>query len=69
MSPPDQPTVFSAADWNTKDPKLVEEFGSKLQPWTIYRASKSLAEKGIFYACTLSDVLTMCSRLGILWTA
>ncbi|KAH9487432.1 Putative uncharacterized oxidoreductase [Psilocybe cubensis] len=45
MSPPDQPTTFSASDWNTKDPKLVEEFGSKLQPWTIYRASKSLAEK------------------------
>ncbi|PPQ88279.1 hypothetical protein CVT25_005442 [Psilocybe cyanescens] len=46
MSPPDKPTLFSALDWNTKDPKLVEELGSNAHPWTIYRASKSLAEKG-----------------------
>ncbi|PPQ88275.1 hypothetical protein CVT25_005438 [Psilocybe cyanescens] len=46
MSPPDKPTLFSALDWNTKDPKLVEELGSNSHPMTIYRASKSLAEKG-----------------------
>ncbi|KAH9487433.1 Putative uncharacterized oxidoreductase [Psilocybe cubensis] len=46
MSPPDKPTLFTALDWNTKDPKFVDELGSNSHPMTIYRASKSLAEQG-----------------------
>ncbi|PPQ88274.1 hypothetical protein CVT25_005437 [Psilocybe cyanescens] len=46
MSPPDKPTKFSELDWNTLSPKQVEEQGSNTPPMTIYRASKTLAEKG-----------------------
>lgn len=46
MDPPPKPTIFSENDWNEIAPKLVEEQGSKAAPLTVYRASKTLAEKG-----------------------
>jgi hypothetical protein len=46
MDPPLKPTIFSENDWNVTSPKLVEEHGSNAPPLTIYRASKTLAEKG-----------------------
>ncbi|KAF8148636.1 hypothetical protein B0H34DRAFT_736338 [Crassisporium funariophilum] len=45
MSPPDKPTVFSERDWNEKSIREVEQQGKKSPPMTIYRASKTLAEK------------------------
>jgi len=46
MSPPAIPTKYSEEDWNEISPKEVEEQGSKAPPMTIYRASKTLAERG-----------------------
>ena len=46
MDPPSKPTIFSENDWNETSPRLVEEQGSKAAPLTVYRASKTLAEKG-----------------------
>ena len=46
MSPPAVPTKYSEEDWNEISPKEVEEQGSKAPPMTIYRASKTLAERG-----------------------
>ncbi|KAF9482939.1 NAD(P)-binding protein [Pholiota conissans] len=40
------PAKFSEADWNTNSPGVVEELGDKTPPVEIYRASKTLAEKG-----------------------
>ncbi|CAA7269675.1 unnamed protein product [Cyclocybe aegerita] len=39
------PKVFSENDWNEASPKEVEELGSKSPGASIYRASKTLAEK------------------------
>jgi nucleoside-diphosphate-sugar epimerase len=46
MDPPPKPTIFSENDWNVTSPKQVEEQGSNAAPLTVYRASKTLAEKG-----------------------
>ncbi|KAF9561492.1 D-lactaldehyde dehydrogenase [Agrocybe pediades] len=46
MAPPPKPTVFSEKDWNVTSTREVEEQGNKTAPMTIYRASKTLAEKG-----------------------
>ncbi|KAJ3517048.1 hypothetical protein NLJ89_g749 [Agrocybe chaxingu] len=40
-----EPRVFSEKDWNEASPKEVEELGSKAAGTTVYRASKSLAER------------------------
>ncbi|KAF8959850.1 hypothetical protein BDZ97DRAFT_1836214 [Flammula alnicola] len=58
MSPPPNPTVFSEVDWNLKSPKEVEEQGDKAAPMTMYRASKSLAEKSAwdFYEKHKSEI-------------
>ncbi|CAA7269673.1 unnamed protein product [Cyclocybe aegerita] len=37
--------VFSEKDWNEDSPKEVEQLGSKASGTTIYRASRSLAER------------------------
>ena len=46
LSPVSKPTVFSEQDWNLSAIKEVEEKGNKSPPSTVYRASKTLAEKG-----------------------
>ncbi|KAJ3517035.1 hypothetical protein NLJ89_g748 [Agrocybe chaxingu] len=40
-----EPRIFSERDWNEASPKEVEELGSKASAVTVYRASKSLAER------------------------
>jgi hypothetical protein len=46
--PLSKPTVFSEEDWNSGSIKDVQEMGNKTPPSTVYRASKTLAEKGGF---------------------
>ena len=46
--PLSKPTVFSEEDWNLGSMKDVQEMGNKTPPSTVYRASKTLAEKGGF---------------------
>ncbi|CAA7269668.1 unnamed protein product [Cyclocybe aegerita] len=43
-----EPRVFSERDWNEASPKEVEELGSKAAGTTVYRASKSLAERAVW---------------------
>ncbi|KAF9482945.1 D-lactaldehyde dehydrogenase [Pholiota conissans] len=45
MMPPPSPKVFTEKDWNLEAPKAIEEQGDKAPPMTIYRASKTLAER------------------------
>ncbi|KAF8917831.1 hypothetical protein CPB85DRAFT_1373979 [Mucidula mucida] len=40
-----QPLTFSELDWNEQAPKEVEELGEKASPASMYRASKTLAER------------------------
>jgi nucleoside-diphosphate-sugar epimerase len=47
MSPPSTPTVFSEQDWNTASIEDVEKNGVHASPMSKYRASKTLAEKGM----------------------
>ena len=47
--PVSKPTVFSEKDWNLKSVKEVQEMGIKSNPASGYRASKTLAEKGMFF--------------------
>ena len=49
MSPKSGPFVFSEQDWNLSSIKEVEEKGDKTSPAISYRASKTLAEKGVFF--------------------
>ena len=46
--PLSKPTVFSEQDWNLGAIKEVQEMGNKSPPGTVYRASKTSAEKGWF---------------------
>jgi hypothetical protein len=43
-----KPAVFSEQDWGLSAIKEVQEMGNKSPPPTVYRASKTLAEKGGF---------------------
>ena len=52
--PLSKPTVFSEQDWNLGSIKEVQENGNKSHPGTVYRASKTLAEKGWFVLNILS---------------
>ena len=52
--PLSKPTVFSEQDWNLGSIKEVEENGNKSHPGTVYRASKTLAEKGWLFLNILS---------------
>ena len=47
--PVSKPTVFSEQDWNLNSIKEIQEKGDKSPPYTAYRASKTLAEKGAFF--------------------
>ncbi|PPQ89360.1 hypothetical protein CVT25_003200 [Psilocybe cyanescens] len=47
----DKPGIFSEADWNIVSTKEVEEKGSDASPVHMYRASKTLAEKGMNLYC------------------
>ena len=49
MSPKSGPTVFSEQDWNLSAIKEVQEKGDNTPPGISYRASKTLAEKGVFF--------------------
>ena len=49
MSPKSGPTVFSEQDWNLSAIKEVQEKGDETPPGISYRASKTLAEKGVFF--------------------
>jgi hypothetical protein len=48
--PVSKPTVFSEQDWNLTSVKEVQENSDKSPPSTLtaYRASKTLAERGVF---------------------
>ena len=46
-----KPTVFSEQDWNLTCIKEIQEKGNKSPPTTVYLASKTLAEKGVFFLC------------------
>lgn len=52
--PLSKPTVFSECDWNELAVKEVREKGNKTQPLTMYRASKTLAEKSGFFELYLA---------------
>jgi len=56
MSPPPKPTVFSESNWNVDSPREVAEQGNKTAPMTIYRASKTLAEKGFLSKSLIPDI-------------
>ncbi|KAF8880899.1 hypothetical protein CPB84DRAFT_1851713 [Gymnopilus junonius] len=58
LTPSDKPSTFSELDWNEASPKEVEEKGSDSPPMSIYRASKTLAEKAAweFYMEHKSEV-------------
>ena len=47
--PLSKPTVFSEQDWNLSAMKEVHEKGNKSLPVAVYFASKTLAEKGVFF--------------------
>ena len=49
MSPKSGPFVFSEQDWNLSAIKEVQEKGDETPPGISYRASKTLAEKGVFF--------------------
>lgn len=53
------PAKFSDKDWNTTSPKEVEEQGDKAAPGLVYRASKTLAEKG-------RHIVRVCSSFSLL---
>jgi nucleoside-diphosphate-sugar epimerase len=44
----DHPKVFDESDWNEQAIEAVEKDGKNTDPFTMYRASKTLAEKGAF---------------------
>lgn len=65
-----EPKVFSELDWNEQSIQVVEESGKAASPVMKYRASKTLAEKGILSLVksrqTLLIDLSSVSRLGLL---
>ena len=64
--PLSEPTVFSEQDWNLNSIKEVQELGNKSPPSTVYRASKTLAEKGGFfeYPCLSFSLLHISCQLA-----
>jgi hypothetical protein len=46
--------VFSEADWNDQAPKLLQEQGRNAYDMTMYRAAKTLAEKGEYVVQTVN---------------
>ena len=69
-TPISKPTVFSERDWNESSIKAVRELGDKAPPMEVYRASKTLAEKGDFFILLIFgfslSYTCIISRLGIL---
>ena len=45
-----EPKIFSEEDWNEGAIETIKEQGKNALPATKYRASKTLAEKGMFVA-------------------
>ena len=54
-----EPTVFSERDWNLAVIEEIREMGNKSSPTAIYRASKTLAEKGEYFAFRPPGVLCL----------
>lgn len=46
--------------WNTRSPKLIEEKGRDADQASKYRASKSLAEQGVFFFTIIILLVAVC---------